>query len=371
MEPDRKTALLEQTRGALAGFSELDLSGLEADGALVLLVTVGDALRLGLPLPRELVRRLDRSLAEDGVLAALDCLAASVKRWALPRHHNPDVEDHELEWAVRRRDEAESALLAARRLLLPRGILVDASPAAGRLRAALSEHDLGCGESVTRTDAELMLGDRVGLLEETPWLDTVGWAAEPSDEGNDVLPDLRDQTFPSVKTLDRYVRRGKLKTWVEGAAARSDQVAQELREMIDGCRRADVHFSALRWNQLHPGPVVLEPPGPAMLHAAAQEAGLPPEPTRTYELGSLDPVDADATLRVSSTELVLEVFEGETPLREVWLADVRASAPAVGHTWTALKTRDRARTDEVFVIGVVDSAGREFSVSITIAPSPT
>jgi hypothetical protein len=371
MEPDRNTALLEHTRGALAGFATLDLSGLEADGALVLLVTVGDSLRLGLPLPRELIRRLESSLAEERVLAALDCLANSIKDWALPRRHDPDVEDHELEWVVRRRDEVESALVAARRLLLPRGILVDASAAAERLRLALSQHDLGCGRGVTRTDAELMLGDRIGLLEETPWLDTIAWAPEPSDEAGEVLPDLRGHAFPSVSTLHRYVRRGELKAWVEDAAARSQEVAEELREMIDGSRRTDVHFIALRWNQLNPGPVVLEPPGPAMLHAAAQEADLPPEPSRTYELGSLDPVDAVAALQISTTALVLEVFEGETPLREVRLGDARATAPAQGHTWTAFKARDRARSDEVFAICVVDSAGREFSVSITIAPSPT
>jgi hypothetical protein len=362
----------ERTEGALEGLTGLSLADLDASSLVVVLTVVGDALRLDIPLPAEVSKRLRDSLSEASVLDALGALTASVRTWSLPTMPQAEGDDPDVEWALRRRDEVESVLLAARRILLPRNVLVDRLEAAGRLAEALRGHDLSCGRQIARVDAERMLGERIVIVGARSWLDEVPWAEEPAEESGLESPEgMFGAATPSLRTLERYVVRGELRRWVETAAGRSPEVAEELEEMITTYREsrsAGVSFVARLWQSHRAAEraVQLDPPA-SLDRAAADEATLPTEATRELELGFLDPLDAEATLRVSRSELVLTVFEGSVALRELRFGEVVTTAAREGE-WEARVRRDPSQPNAIFELRVTDTQGRTFEAPITVAP---
>jgi hypothetical protein len=380
MESELNSRIRERTEGALAGIEGLDLASLDPGSLVIVLTAVGDAMRLGIPLPSRLSHALRDVVSEAQVLAALDALTESVGQWSLPMTPSPEESDPGLEWALRRRDEVESVLLAARRTLLPRGRLVDESEQAARLGAAIEAHDLSCGGQVSRTEAELYLGERLELVDDPSWLDEVVWREAEVDPaaGIDDLPDLSEHTRPSLEHMEAYVVEGRLKRWIEAASARWPEVAEDTEDMIATYRehRSTVSLVARQWQAARrrtPGSegavvVTLDPPGPADRAAAADETSELVEPVLEEDLGVLDPGDARASLRIAPSALELTVFAGQTPLSEVQLGDRHAEPPQRGGTWTVRVERDPNAAATSVSLRVVDTQGRAFEARIAIGP---
>lgn len=366
MDP-KQTPMHELTAGALDGLRGVAFDDLDVDGLVVVLTVLGDAVRLGMVVPRELSQAVAAKLGEARIRMALGRFAASVAGWALPAEPGQDEDDPSLEWALRRRDEAESVITAARRYLLPRGILIDGTEEASRLESEIAKHDLSCAGRVARSDAERMLGHRVALIGEHSWLDEIRtWADDDSGAAADEPRlDLQGAVVPSLETLEQYVIHGRFRRWVEAAAARSPHAAEDLRDMIATYREQKpvrVGIIARRWA------TETELVVPRQLaRAAAGAGGLPKETSEAHVLGSLDPVDAEATMVVGATRLVLHVFPGETPLAEVSLDSVKGAQEAGSHTWTVELALDPSAATRPVRLRVVDGLGRMFETDLTIA----
>lgn len=371
MQPEMNTSLQERTYGALEGATTLELAELDPSALLVVMTAVGDALRLGIEIPAELRRKLDRSVSEAHILRAIDALTESVGRWSLPQHPLAAEPDHGLEWAVRRRDESESVIVAARRMLLPRGILVDASDNAHALEAAISKHEFGCGGRVSREAAEEMLGERNVLLDGRTWLDDVAWGPDevahaPDDEV--VIP--AGIVRPSIELLAAYVVEGRLRKWIEAEAAASNELAEELSEMIATYRAAGgpVSFVARKWQAANSadsaGVIRFGGAGAVTKKAAASGGARLEDPKVQYELGVLDPLDAQASLAVTAQEVRLTVFAGKLALSSVELDGAFADPPARGGTWTV--ALPRPPSERPLVVRVKAEPGRSFEATIAV-----
>ncbi len=377
-----RSPLRERTAGALDGIAGLELETLEPGAVVVVLSAVGDALRLDMPLGPALPGELQRRLSEAQILRAVDALAESVDRWSLPEAFSPEASDSGLEWALRRRDEVVSVLTAARRVLLPRGILVDGSANAERLARAVAAHDLSCGGTLTRAEAERLLGERGELAIGGSWLEYVAWAPEEAEEGPDRawLDAAAGDTPPSLELLEGYVVFGRLRKFIESAAARWPEVADELADMIATYREhaGRVGFIARLWDARRrpqtseSGGVVVsfERPGPAKKLAASDGDSAPEAPSIEHELGILDPLDAQASLTASDRELVLTVYAGATALREVTLGSAHAEPPVRGGVWSVRLPWDAATGDGALRVRVRDAAGRDFDAQIALGPDP-
>lgn len=363
MQPEIKTPLQERTDGALEGATVLELAELDSPTLLVVMTAVGDALRLGTEIPAELRRKLDRSVSEAQILLAIEALTESVGHWSLPQHAVAAEPDHGLEWALRRRDESESVLVAARRMLLPRGILVDASNNARALEAAIAKHEFGCGGSVSRADAEALLGERVVLIAGRTWLDDVAWGPDevahaPDDEV--VIP--AGIVRPSIELLAAYVVEGRLRKWIEAEAAASKELAEELSEMIATYRKQRrASFVARKWED---SLVRFDDAAESPRRAAASGGIALDEPAVQYDLGILDPLDARASLDVTANEVRLVVFAGKAALRAVQLGDAVAEPPKSGGTWSVAISRTAC--EQPLLVRVSDEAGRSFDATIAV-----
>ncbi len=371
MESRAKRQLTVQTESALAGAGTLTLPGLSPSTLVAVLTAVGDALRLDLPVPVELSRALDRDVSAQDIAEALKTLASSVDEWSLPASAEGEL-DHGLEWALHRRDEVESVLLAARRILLPRGTLVDATPEAETLRASIAKHDLSCGRTLTRSRAELILHIRAELIDAHTWLDDIDWAEEAADDAPVVAiaPELASAVAPDLPTMEGFIKHGRHQRRVELAAAASAEVAEDLEDMIHTYREEGVtpSLAAFRWLRNRQGartsPLPLRVPRIVERAAAAdaQHGGI--ESKVEVALGLLAPLDAVARLLVSTQDVTLRIYPGDTAIKEVRFGGVAARPPTSGNTWSATVARESS--DQIFVLHVVDELGREIEESLTL-----
>ncbi len=367
--------LREHTEAALAGAAELDLGRLDPGALLVVLAAIGDALRLGAPLSVELSQNVKRDLTMDHVLAAVEALTASVDAWSLPATVGEGDVDPAVPWALRGRDEVESVLVAARRVLLPRGRLVDTTEQAERLRTAVGRHDLSCSRTLTRARAEALLGDRRELIDARSWLDDVAWADEPADSGGrPFTSDDAANVPPDLRTLEGYVVEGRLGPRVERAAAHSADVAEDLEMMIATYREHGqvVSLTALRWLRARGAatkraPLVLHAPE-VIDRAAAADTSTVEESTAEIPLGLLAPLDVVARLLLGARSVTLRVYPGEVGLREVRLGVSVATVPVVGNTWSVTIPREAS---ELLELRVVDQQGRIFEETITLVTAET
>jgi hypothetical protein len=371
----------ELTEGGLAGLAELPLGELDAQGLILVLTVIGDALRLAMPVPSPLAERASREVSQGGVELALEALLEEVHGWALPAALH-DEDDPTLAGTLRRRDEVESFFFGTRRVLLPRGVVIEATSTAKALRDALAQLDLGCAGTVSRGAAERLLGARRELAGERSWLDDVRWAPEPvaaaSREPTDELSHeaaaelAHTLAIPSFDTLVRYATRGHLAKWVESAAARSPEVAEDLLDVVrtydEQC--APLSLKALVWARSHAvgtqAPVVLSVRRPLERLAAADESQLPPDEAIQHPLGALDPVDAEASLTVRAREIALSVFPGEKPLASVIFDGRAASREEGGHTWSVSLPHE-AGARRTLTLTVVDLDGARFDATFELA----
>jgi hypothetical protein len=157
--------LREKTAACLDTLASMPIGALDSDGLCVLLQVVGDAIRLGVPIPSAAHARFD-DVDTHRILYALTDAAQEPPSWTLPRDLS-DSDPH-LDWALRRRDELESVIVGARRALIPRGVLPDSMPQYNALRISLASIEWALKLSHLSYAATLrMLGERRELGE---WL---------------------------------------------------------------------------------------------------------------------------------------------------------------------------------------------------------
>lgn len=250
-----RLAIRDQVEAALGALEKGGLTDLPADSLAAALTLMGDALRLELPMPVALRREAD-ALPLDQLRAALLVLGEDVGRWSLPAVVDPD-DDPALAWAIRRRDEIESAVLALRRILVPRGIFEGDIEEMTRLDERLAKTDLTCGGQVTRERADRCLEDRISLDGADAWMSVFpeAEAAPDSDVDEGELKALGNAgarvVQPSDAVVDEYVRRGALAKWVEASAAASADFAGVLESSITSPGARTVSIAALRWIRQH------------------------------------------------------------------------------------------------------------------------
>jgi hypothetical protein len=241
-----------QLRAALDGLRDLALANLEPAVLLVALTVVGDAIRLGVEVPAEVARAAE-ALPDDALRAALRALCDETATWWLPIDPDPTGDLIVYAWTARRRDEAESVIVAVRRVLVPRGTLPGELGEVQEFARSLMRFDFTCGRKLGRSDAERALGERVILATSGSWvaalpdLEYVEGRIEATEEATGELPSC---AMPSDASVDAYVREGHLAAWIEGAARRSPAFAEELEAMIavsfaDGS--TSVSSRALQW----------------------------------------------------------------------------------------------------------------------------
>lgn len=362
----------ELTAGGLEGLADQPFGTMDTQALIVAMTALGDAVRLGMPVPSALLQRVTRELTQAQIEGVFTSLKEEVVGWALPRKLGDD-DDPMLEWAIGRRDEIESVLIGARRIFMPRGVFIDASAQAQSLAVAITQRDLTCGGSLFRSDAERLLGQRLELVAERSWLDKLNWAAESESTSPDASPpEQLGLGRPSFESFARYVVTGELATWVETAANRSSDVAAELEDVVATYREQGNVLSLLaaRWmrnRQARTG----EPKPPIAFRrvrlseqrfAAADQEATAGADAHERNLGVLAPLDAEARFVETDRTLTLEVFEGKTTLKSVSLDGVLAERPANGHTWSI--TIPWVQRDRAVKLQVVDVTGNAFEESI-------
>lgn len=140
------------TKGALEGIKELELAQLDPSCVALVLTCVGDAMRLGVPVPNQVSEAVSR-LSQEDLRATVGAKIASVEAWSLPAVLGEEP-DPGLEWALRRRDEVESFVLVLASMNFSE---------VSELEKAVTAHDLSCGGLLTRYRAEQMLGSRLAF----------------------------------------------------------------------------------------------------------------------------------------------------------------------------------------------------------------
>ena len=120
--------------------------------ALVAVLTIiGDAMRLGLDVPSPIVGAAEE-LNDETFRRAFLALREETATWSLPVDAGPGDDLSQYAWAVRRRDEAESVVVATRRVLAPRGTLPNELEEVRAFDAFLVLSDFTCGGRLGRAD---------------------------------------------------------------------------------------------------------------------------------------------------------------------------------------------------------------------------
>jgi hypothetical protein len=384
-----------QVDAALDGLRGIALGDLEPGALLLALRVLGDALRLGVDVPTPALRAAE-ALPDAAFRAAFRALVEETATWTLPVEPGPDEDYPTYDWAIRRRDEAESVVVAARRILVPRGTLLDELEEARAFDATIMLRDFTCGGRRWRADAERALGERVALatpgswVEELPELgrgeETAEGAGAATDGAEEAARESLPAMAPSDESVDAYITGGVLVVWVEGAAQRSPAFAEELEAMIDAglACHATVGLTARRWLRARKG---LAGPARPLSHEASGRverapiriAAVPPlrlaaadtddailAPQRIVELGTLYPLDVVAHLMVSAEAATLRVSPaaGLTVRRVQFGSAVALAADAEGF-WRVTTPN----TGEPLDLRVEAADGRVFEETVALDPA--
>ncbi|WP_433935299.1 hypothetical protein AB3662_11370 [Sorangium cellulosum] len=373
-----------QLLAALDGLRGLALADLEPAALLVALTVVGDALRLGVEVPGPVMRAAE-ALPNDAFRAAFLALYEETATWALPVEPDTTGDLPDFAWAVRRRDEAESVIVAARRVLVPRGMLLEELEEVRAFDAFLMLSDFTCGRRLGRTDAERAMGERVLLARPGSWVEALPdleRAEERIAEAEKTTSEPLPFAIPSDASVDAYVTQGRLAAWIEGAARRSPAFAEELEAMIDASFAAGatvVSLRALRWLSGRPGRSRASKPGAASAkRASVRIAAVPPAalaaadrdealvaPQRTVHFGALDPLDIEASLTVSVETATLQLFPARgLDLASVQLGSAVIHAPDAEGIWRVKVPT----TDQPLDLRVQACDGRVFEETIELGP---
>lgn len=305
---------------ALQGLRGLPLADLDPGALAVAFTLVGDAIRLGTEVPGAVMREVER-VSVDAVRRMFAALGDEVRTWSLDEDFRPGEESPGFDWVVRRRDQVESVVVAARRLLTPSGVLLDELEEARAVEAALRTLDFTREGQRPVEDVERALGERIALATRDSWVHALA-AHDHQDAAieNVAATDAELTSEPSDEAVEAYITRGELVRWIEGAARRLPSFAEELEAMIGAgveCR-STVAFPARRWaaSRSKSAPVVSLAVLPQRKLAAASDERV--DLRETVELGLLFPLDAVASLTVGGELVTLNVY----PSRDIALARV-------------------------------------------------
>jgi hypothetical protein len=187
MEAEPMDVAVRETKAALAGVEDA-LRGAPVPAQLLLmpLAVVGDALRLGLEVPKAVSQWME-TLSVAEMEAALQALIAEARTWSLPEVSGAHAaDDTTLALVIRQRDQSDSVRRAVDRALSQRG----ASPgetgelAALAVLAALADVLRAIDERLavllSRADVACMLGTRAAIG--PVWADGFVGGAGESDE---------------------------------------------------------------------------------------------------------------------------------------------------------------------------------------------
>jgi hypothetical protein len=370
----RNTPMWQEAMAVLSGLREAG-GPLQGDPGLALaaLGPIGDALRLGLDVPTEL-RRWMAALSAPDVAACLRAARDEVASWTLPAPGAAVEKDDSFAFTLRRRDALESAKTAVARILVGRGAPGSSIPGLAALAGDLRAFDERLAAIAPRPIVEMLLGTRGELLGERPWTarfadadDAASGADEPLGWNEAMLAGA-----PSDEVVTLYATSGALARYVEGFAAKSPAFAEELADAIDAFMKAcePVGFVARRWRKhavaLPGGEDALrfaERPA-ARLAAATEGEASAPEP-RSFRLGLLTPVQAQARVVVSRSTASLWVHpeqRGDVTRIEIGGAVSETPADEEGRTWVATA----ALGDSPLRIRVVGSGDDVFEETIII-----
>lgn len=367
MEPDlSRDSLSRSVRAVLDGVAETLAEGVsDRAHCLFVLQAFGDGLRASAPLPAE-VRRWIRHGSDAALSAALQLLTNEVSTWTRPGVGEPSPT---LAFALRRRDEAESALaaLAWRAVTTPPGTALSRDLDA--LEGALHDYDRELGARCTRSTVEALLGDRVHL-------DDRGWRAGfPADPSAAEISLDEDAVTPGPEFVDAWIREGRFHHYVQRQADRDPAFAETLRTLVEGALqdlRGDsslpVGFVARRWLQSR-SPAVARPSLvaevlPQRRLAAASEVSA--APTATVHLGLLAPLAASARIDSDGDTATLRVYAREGALASVTWGDTQATAPSDGEDAWAVTIPVSAESATVVVTATNGEA-----LAFDVALSPT
>lgn len=374
MAPDDHSARA-RTVASLEGLRGVRTDALDAGALLVVLNVLGDALRLGVPIPSPLWRPLD-GVGIEKLGQAFVNLLAEAGTWRFPAPGNED-DEAVFRWSIQRRDEVESVVLGARRLLLARGTTLDDVEEWRALDAVLRLRDVTSGGARGRAEIEEALGERAAFATGTSWVANL---PELDDRAEERPAGRREAdggelptSPPSDEAIESYLRLGHRAASIERLASNEAAFAEELEAMIDAALEVgmSVGLVARRWRRSRSAPPAagtevvasFAAPAPSLARAAADEDDEELEEAREeHVLGRLAPLDCEAVLILSAGQVAIDVFEGATRLREVRLGQEVASAPTEGRVWHI----SLPRADGTIQLVVTDAEGHSFQDLLAI-----
>jgi hypothetical protein len=249
-----RTELLDTTEARLLTLPE-QARGPEA--LLDVLVLFGDALRLGLEIPRRVRDRVAN--APIPLVRESLALALSLENTNEPR------DAQALEAAVQTRDSWESVRKALKRMSLPGIWDLSGVPEAAVLEIATARLDTEVRAHLSRTEVVRFLGPRARLgedwttdfTERSPAMRAIDDpVSEPLTTDDEVaVAALAGETIPDDAVVTAYLYKGALARYVEGVANRNPLFFRELRIIAEASARdALLHPRALAFLDVAPAP---------------------------------------------------------------------------------------------------------------------
>jgi hypothetical protein len=221
---------------ALGRIVEYGFDPFDASLGALAMITIGDALRLKIPIPRAVIE------ATAGLTEAqLSAIARSARELAIETRR-PGGDDDLVEEAVVCRDRLVSFAAGLRRVALGRGLLVAEVDEYADLLAAIDALHAMLVASVSREAADRALGDRRSLLDRGgDW--TLDLVPERVTDGeayktSPAMWTSLDGALPPDAIVDRYIAAGHAKAWVEGAAAADPAFRDRLEVLVATEREA-------------------------------------------------------------------------------------------------------------------------------------
>lgn len=343
--------LSPQVQGRLDALAQSLPEGSDVDRLDLLLLTVGDGLRLECDVPRLVLRWLEARPQSERAASLLRFLR-SLRRRPLPTASEPD---EMLELAVGARDRAESVLVATRRIER-----ADAWEAPGFV-----ELDEVCGafdtavERFGREAVERALGPRAEMLGPGHWASRLPERERTEDPGLPEIP--RGPGLPSDEAVRAFVHDGEHHRTVLGLAEADPSFAEQLHQLIDVLRASEEHvgLAARRWAHARSA-AASSPTAPIAFPIGLQRAAADASDTQAIleDLGHLVAVDAHAHLVIERGEVSLEL-EADEELTEVRFGGVAATFRE--GLWTA---RVRFERTVALVVRAPDGRGLEVTLDL-------
>ncbi|MEI8256348.1 MAG: hypothetical protein WCJ30_11810, partial [Deltaproteobacteria bacterium] len=251
----RPETVRAEIAAALEGLQQ-GLASLDASRISVPVERAGDALRMGMSLPR-LVSRWLSGLTGPDLEKCLARAADELEPLLPPARRIDQARLDNLADVVATRDRAESTRVAVLRACMASDRVPGFLAGYLRLSDVAARLDALLAESVDRTSAEDALGARRCLLGTDGWTSGLpDGEAVPSETHSDARPVLPPGPIPAdLQPADRivheYVARGYHARWIESYAARERGFAGDLRDIIGTMRGAgeDVSLAARRWER--------------------------------------------------------------------------------------------------------------------------